>query len=66
MDLALLINIVSAAVALLIALSTQPILPPEVLPYLILLISLLNVVLDFLRSRLPQNFAWIARPRPHR
>lgn len=63
MDLVTLINIVAAVVALLNALASQPIIPPEFLPYLFLLISLLNVFLEFLRSRLPANLAWIARPK---
>jgi len=61
MDLKTLINVVAAIIAVLIAISQQPIVPPEVLPFLLLLISLLNVVLDFLRGRLPANLAWIVR-----
>ena len=55
------VNIVSAVIAVLIALSTEPIIPIEVAPWLLLVVAVLSQVRDFLKQRLPASLAFLAK-----
>ena len=53
--IATIINILAALVAVLNFLVAQPFIPPEILPFLLFGVVVLNGVIDLLRVLFPQN-----------
>ena len=56
-----LVNVVSALIAILTALGSEPIIPANLVPYLLLVVSVLAIVRDFLKARVPPRLAFLLK-----